>query len=382
MNIARKHARINDFDLPPLIVPPDINYVGVFLTFRCNLDCSYCINDPDQLGARSALGRGEMTPDQWGAGLRRLGLAEDLPISLQGGEPVLYGRGQGLRHILAQVDVQFDLLTNLPLPPERMRYCRGGHTERLRRAAPYPSVRVSHHPLEMDHAWGRGIHVLVERCEALGDLGFAVTTDKQTSDVGIYMVTHPDNMAACEEVARVTEGRVVFETKEFLGLHAGKLFGNYRYPFSTDLVAGGHWKTTLRCECQTTELLIDPLGFVWPCHYYLYECWQRTMPQPVFDWLSRRGFAFSPEAVQDLSLKPLGHILDPEFDPAVLRRFRRCDHYGRCIGCDTKVKNNRFQALDDKGEAHTSVEIRHIEFPSALRTKVAQIAEGRPTGSI
>ena len=49
-----------------------------------------------------------------------------------------------------------------------------------------------------------------------------------------------------------------------------------------------------------------------------------------------------------------------------LGEFRACPHYGRCIGCDTKVKNNRFQSLDDLNIAHTSVEIRNIEMPPEL----------------
>ena len=46
--------------------------------------------------------------------------------------------------------------------------------------------------------------------------------------------------------------------------------------------------------------------------------------------------------------------------------FRRCEHYGRCIGCDTKIKNNRFQSYYDQGVAHTSVVIRNIQMPASL----------------
>ncbi len=65
-------------------------------------------------------------------------------------------------------------------------------------------------------------------------------------------------------------------------------------------------------------------------------------------------------------LKPIGHILDPDFSMDALREFRPCSYYGRCIGCDTKVKNNRFQSLYDQNIPHTSVEIRNIQMPPEL----------------
>jgi hypothetical protein len=364
-------------DLPLLRLHRDINYVGVFLTFGCNLACSYCINDPDQIGAREQMAHGEMSPDQWIAALSRLQMPADLPFTFQGGEPTLYHRGRGVGMILAGVDAHFDLLTNLALPPERMKICLNGQTARLRRPSPYPSIRVSYHPGEMKRAWsGRGIETLVERCEAMRDLGFTVAPDKRNSDVGIYLVSHPNNVDAIAEAKRHTAGRVAFEPKEFLGLHEGKLYGTYRYPFSTNLVAGQHWPTGLSCECRTTELLIDPLGFVWPCHHHLYETWMRAAPQAAFDLLATRKFQGFSAACQSLPFTPLGHILDPEFDTAVLRQWHGCSHYGSCIGCDTKVKNDRFQSLEDANQAHTSVEIRGIDFPEEL---IADLPEWQRT---
>jgi hypothetical protein len=123
---------------------------------------------------------------------------------------------------------------------------------------------------------------------------------------------------------------VLIEKKPFLGRHNGKLYGDYLYPdatFSTKIK---------RCECRTTELLIDPLGDVWQCHYHLYNKWAGG------------------------DSKPVGNMLDPEFSMDALAEFRTCDSYGKCIGCDVKIKNNRHQSLLHEGKPHTSVEIRNI----------------------
>ncbi len=359
--------------LSRLPVPADVNYVGVFLTFRCNLDCSYCINDPVQQGNRGALvhrGCSEMSPQQWAAALGRLDLPADLPLTLQGGEPTLYDHGRGLGEILAAVDARFDLLTNLALPPERMALCLGASANKLRREAPYPSIRVSYHPAEMNRVWGEGITTLIERYERLAELGFAVTGDKRTSDVGIYMVDHPDNAATFRQARAAAEGRVAFEAKEFLGTHDGQLYGTYKYPFSTNLLAGGIFDRPLPCECRTSELLIDPLGFIWPCHFYLYETWTRTPPIAAFRAMTEAGFVMDGALADAMPFRPVGHILDPGLSLADIRRFHPCTSYGQCIGCDTKVKNDRFQSLEDLGQAHTSVDIRAIAMPEAVLSQV------------
>jgi hypothetical protein len=361
-------------DLSALALPAGFNYIGVFLTFGCNLNCTYCINDPGQAGERIVMGNSEMPAEFWAVGLSRLApaLTDDLPITLQGGEPTMFGRGAGLADILGGVDAKFDLLTNLALPSPSMQRCIGPHGERLRRSAPYPSIRVSYHPAEMDRVWTKGLETLIERCEALRAAGFTVDPDKRVSDVGIYLVAHPDNLPVLEEARRVAAGRISLEPKEFLGLEDGVLYGTYKYPFSTDLIVGGHGTKTLSAMCRTSELLIDPLGFVWPCHHHLYETWMRGGTREAFAMLREREFCFGGDAVRALPLKPIGHILDPAFTLEALATFRTCAHYGSCIGCDTKSKNNRLQSLEDAGQAHTSVEIRNIAFTSELLEKITQ----------
>lgn len=374
--------------LPELIVPASLNYIGLFLTLECNLNCSYCINDPLQAGRRSVLFpiaqrtvRKEMSPEQWIAGLSRLPLPPDLPITLQGGEPMLYGGGKGLGQILAGVSHSFDLLTNFALKPEVFVRNLNGQQAKLQRAAPYPSIRVSYHADEMNRVWsGGGFSELVERCLALGQYGFRVSPDKAQSDVGIYMVEHPQNRVS-DEMRDLVAGRLPFEGKEFLGVYQGALYGHYLYPFSTDLIARGFASQTLRCECQTSELLIDPLGFIWGCHFFLYESWSHGGPGLAFAALEQQDFRFkrcASDLFSGMSWAPIGHLLDPEFALEDLAVYRPCSFYGRCVGCDTKIKNDRFQNYYDRGVAHTSVSIRNIEMPEEIYAQVEDKAACRP----
>jgi len=375
-------------ELKPLQLPDSLNYIGLFLTLECNLNCSYCINDPEQSGRRATLfpiqgktTRKTLTPDQWRDALLRIPVREDLPITLQGGEPMLYWGGKGLGIVLERVPHSFDLLTNFPVTPDVFVRNLNGQQAKLQRRAPYPSIRVSYHADEMDRVWkGRGFAELVDRCEGLKDHGFRVSPDKSQSDVGIYMVEHPQNRVTAQMRAAF-EGRVPFEGKEFLGVHEGKLYGHYLYPFSTDLIARGIHPQTLHCECRTTELLIDPMGFVWGCHFYLYQAWSKGGLQQEFAALEAEEFTFTQSAHRIFAgrrIAPIGHLLDPEFSMDALKRYRACDQYGRCIGCDTKIKNNRFQSYYDHGVAHTSVQIRGIQMPEHLLDRIAEPERARP----
>jgi hypothetical protein len=364
--------------LEPLAPPPTLNYIGVFLTLGCNLNCAYCINDPQQSAGRKALfplQAPEMSPDYWIKALERLPARADLPITLQGGEPSLYWRGKGLGDLLAGLGNSFDLLTNMTLPADVFAAGLKDQQEKLRRAAPYPSIRVSYHADEMEKLWrGRGFERLVENCLALGEHGFTVTPDKATSDVGIYVVDHPDNHIS-DEMRDAVAGRLPLEMKPFLGVHEETLHGDYLYPYSTDLIARGFAEKTLNVECRTTELLIDPLGFIWGCHFHLYETWRRGAPALAFASLEQHEFRFSEHGralFEGKPLTPVGHILDPEFSLDHLQTFRSCAFYGRCIGCDTKIKNDRFQSLDDRQNPHTSVEIREIDMPAHLLHKLSE----------
>ena len=73
-----------------IIMGPQHNYVAFFLTLSCNLKCSWCIN-LHEVGSRfEQAGRNKMTPDEWVEAVNRLVLRDDLPLTLQGGEPTLH----------------------------------------------------------------------------------------------------------------------------------------------------------------------------------------------------------------------------------------------------------------------------------------------------
>lgn len=362
--------------LPKLELPDTLNYIGTFMTMSCNLSCKYCVNIPDSNQAltdrdtlfpiASAKSSNGMSPQQWVEAFNRIPNRDDLPVTLQGGEPSLYWGGKGLAEIFKGVDHYFDLLTNMA----SLSFYKTieGQQHKLQRKSPYPSIRVSFHNMEMDRVWkGKGFEELVRRCEALKDYGFNISPDKKVSDVGIYQVSHPLNPIPPEELWK---GKVPFETKEFLGVHDGELYGTYAYPHSTDLISRGIWHETLSCECKTSELLVDPNGFVHSCHQHLYEVWAKGGTTKEFNLLAALNFEFkkfSHNLFSPDSVKPLGHILDAEFVMEDLNQFRVCHDYGKCSGCDVKSKNSRHQSLDDAGIAHTSVTIRDVKWPEGFK---------------
>lgn len=281
--------------LAPIILPPDYNYIGVFLTLQCNLQCSYCINRFGDL----ASGRRLLPAGEWVAGLNRIVTSPDLPITLQGGEPTLHPDFSAIVTAI-KPELNIDLLTNLETDLDR--FMREISPGRMHREAPYASIRVSYHPETMK------IEPLAAKVQRLLAAGYSV---------GIWGVLHPDQ---AEEVMRAQEYCISlgidFRTKEFLGEHGGTMHGLLSYPGSCDR------KRTGVVSCRTTELIIGPDGGVYRCHSDLYA-----------------GRA------------PVGNILDPELQ--ISTDFRRCDCYGFCNPCDVKLKTNRFQSF-----GHTSVEIR------------------------
>lgn len=281
--------------LPPLLVPASYNYIAAFLTLRCNLRCSYCINGFGALSRSRRL----LTAQEWLAGLNRLHSRPDLPITLQGGEPSLH---PGFYEIVTGVrpETALDLLTNLQFAPDL--FMARVPASRLKRDAPYASIRVSYHPETMK------LTELIAKVTTLLGQGYSV---------GVWAVEHPTQTAAIAEAeARCRAQGIDFRRKEFLGTHEGVMHGSYTYEGAVDSEAKAH------VECRTSELLIGPTGDLYRCHSDLYA-----------------------------DRAPYGHLLDP--DLRIEEGFRPCAVYGSCNPCDVKTKTNRFQQF-----GHTSVEIR------------------------
>jgi sulfatase maturation enzyme AslB (radical SAM superfamily) len=280
--------------LAPVVLPETCNYIGVFLTLDCNLTCSYCINRFN--GPVSA--ERMMSGAQWLAGLNRLSIRPDLPITLQGGEPTLH---PDFFEIVRGVspELPLDLLTNLETDLDR--FTAEIKPSRLWREAPYASIRVSFHPESMQ------IETLASRVSRLQAAGY---------HIGIWGVSHPKWREQIARAADYCSGLGIdFRTKEFLGEFEGTFYGNLAYPDACD----GQEHPLV--ECRTSELLVGPGGDVYRCHADLYR-----------------------------DRNAIGHLLDPRFDVAEISR--PCSHYGDCNPCDVKLKTNRFQEF-----GHTSVEI-------------------------
>ncbi|MBU0481260.1 MAG: radical SAM protein [Proteobacteria bacterium] len=286
----------------PLIIPETYNYVGVFLALHCNLRCSYCINRFGELDCSRPLLSGEA----WVAGLNRIVSRGDLPITLQGGEPSLhpdfYEIINGIRP-----DLNIDLLTNLQFDVDE--FMERVTPARIRREAPYASIRVSYHPESMD------LDKLLFKVLKMVERGYSI---------GVWAVAHPQAMVAIAEAGeKCSTLGIDFRTKEFLGGYQGKIYGSYKFAGAI----GG--RTGRRVECRTSELLLGPHGDLYRCHSDLYGGRQSC-----------------------------GHLNAPDLQ--LSECFQECDYFGDCNPCDVKIKTNRFQEF-----GHTSVEIRFAEQTEA-----------------
>lgn len=277
-------------------VPEDLTYIGAFITFRCGYSCPYCITRHGELKPRE-----EMTTVQWIEGLNRLLIPKGLmvPITLQGGEP---SKRPSFTEIINGLSGRFyiDILTNLDFDIDD--FMRRVKPERLQRDVPYASIRASYHPeSDIDELLGK-----VLRMQSRG------------YSIGVFAVEHPD--LDLRRIGRMSAHLGIdFRTKEFLGWHEGKLYGDYKYPDAVD----GEAKTV---ECRMTELLVAPNGDLYRCHRDLYA-----------------------------GENPLGNLLDDGLE--IEFKFRKCERFGGengCNPCDVKLKNDRFQKF-----GACSMEIRY-----------------------
>lgn len=282
------------------------NYAAFFLTLACNLKCPYCINLHDGGSRHNKADRTHMDADAWIKAANRLKLRNDLPLTLQGGEPTLYKDFYRVVNEVKQ-EIKMDLMTNLRFEVDD--FIKNVPVERFTREAPYAAIRVSYHPGQ------NNIDDLVRKTVKLQEAGFRI---------GLYGILQPDGEMRThilETQEKCLKLGIDFRTKEFLGEWKGKLYGTFK--FEGAVMGGSH----NLCECRTTELLVDPAGYVYRCHSDLYE-----------------------------GRSPIAHILEASFTEEELEKFRPCEFYGNCNPCDVKVKTDRFQVF-----GHTSCEIQHIK---------------------
>jgi radical SAM protein with 4Fe4S-binding SPASM domain len=278
-----------------MIIPPkktiwkECTYIAAFLTMKCPLKCSYCINNHSQTFSRNSFE--EIEPEQWINFINNLDNPNDTPITLQGGEPTSY---KGFYDILSNINpsIKLDLLTNLTF--DIRKFCSLIKPERFYRDdVIYTPIRISFHPEEMD------IEETITKTKILIDNGF---------QVGIFVVDHPSNAKIIREMHyRCLQERIYFWIKDFLGVYDNKLFGIYK---NTDAIGKNEGK---KVQCRTRELLISPNGNIYKCHSDLYE-----------------------------NVNPIDNIENNKIQLKYC--FRECNRYGLCNPCDLKIKTNRFFA--------------------------------------
>lgn len=281
--------------MKPIIIPQTYNYIAIFLSLACNLKCKYCINYFEE----GKFAKKHLTGEDWIKGVNRIVSREDIPVTLQGGEPSLH---KDFIYILNNIkpELNIDILTNLQFDEDE--FIRSVNPNRIKRKSPYASIRVSYHPETMQ------LDPLIKKVLKLQNNGFSV---------GIWGVMYP---AQETKIVRAKEYcnslGIDFRMKEFLGEYDGKIYGTYRYKGACDK------KFTRNVLCRTTELIIGSYGDIYRCHSDLYE-----------------------------DRKPIGNILNENFE--LEDKFRDCNVFGHCNPCDVKIKTNRLQQF-----GHTSVEIK------------------------
>lgn len=279
-----------------MIIPDSYNYIGVFLTYDCELSCPYCINRYNNL---------KPTPPTtifwWAEHLPKIKTTKELPLTLQGGEPTGIAGFSWLVKELHKQDVYMDLLTNGDFNPYY--FCKKISPKIFKRGAKYASIRFSYHPRETT------IEHLADSVNWM---------KKQGYDVGIWGLDHPAfkslNAHAVEYCAKL---KIDFRIKEFLGIWKNKRYGTYKYP---DGVSQRSHKNFV--FCKPSELLINPQGNIFVCHRNLY-----------------------------MGENSQGSISNPNIK--LLDKYKICYNFGFCNLCDIKLKFNRYQ----KG-GHCSVDIK------------------------
>jgi len=179
-----------------LTLPEDYNYIGVFLTFRCQLHCYYCINRINNLEMR-----GEINGAAWVRIINSI-YTRDIPITLQGGEPTVH---KDFYYIVNNIneEIHIDLLTNLQFDIDE--FIQNIPPERLKRDAPYASIRVSYHPVAMKY------EDIKARTLKMLDRGY---------HIGIWAVMHPQYEGLIHQVKEdAIKAGIDFRVKTFLGFY-------------------------------------------------------------------------------------------------------------------------------------------------------------------
>jgi hypothetical protein len=267
-------------DKEKMKLPQRYNYAEAYLTFRCNLNCDYCINKFGEFTRRD-----ELTAEEWADALNRIDFG-NVALTLGGGEPTLY---KGFYELVDRLNMPIDLLTNLQFDVE----------EFIKRVNPdkfseseipfHHPIRASYHAEQMDR------DQTIKKMRRLRNAGF---------NAGLFGIRHPylinENMAMA---FLTSKAGIPFYEKDFLGEVDGRMYGFFKYP-------EGLSKKLNPVLCRTRELLIASDGLAYRCHRDLYKG-----ENPIGDIRTM-------EKIEDI--------------------FRPCKSFGECNPCDVKLKTNKY----------------------------------------
>lgn len=266
--------------MTPIKLPEYYNYIEAYLTYDCNMNCSYCLNRYQDLTCPRPL----RTKD-WIRALARIIPNSDLPITLGGGEPTVY---PGFYEVVDTIpNGTVDLLTNGTFDAKE--FMDRINPGKFKRNTKYASIRVSLHPTT-------NIKLVMNNMIELKKNGYSI---------GMWCTDHPEMTNLMLRVRDIcNDYEIDFRVKEFLGYYKNKLYGRYKYPSALGR------SYTSAVMCKPSELLISPDGKVFRCHRDLYN-----YQNPIGDMLKNIDF--------------------PE--------FLECGEYGQCHPCDVKLKYDRHQ---------------------------------------
>ena len=202
-------------------LPNSYNYIGLFLTFRCCYNCSYCINWKNLVK--------EVESEYWINCLRNL--ETDLSVTLSGGEPSLY---KGFYEVINEIPQKIDILTNLQF--DVVEFKERVSPDRFDSGKSFAPIRASFHSEFMD------IEETLRKVDFLMEAGFRI---------GLYCVDHVSNNYAIKELGKI----------KWLDFQIKPLLDNkVKESYVSNLV-----------KCRTSQLLLNPEGKIFGCHRDLYK---------------------------------------------------------------------------------------------------------------
>lgn len=296
-------------DYKPRVIPSKFNsYWAAFITLGCNLNCEYCIQRIDEVGARKALNY-KIVPGrmwvralnliQWRTKRRFLRRAKRKKLAIIGGEPTIH---PDFMEIVNGLDRNWSITvtTNLATPifSDIKKFLRN-----LR-----PKARLKFHAsLHFQYADAK---LFIERVLELKRGGLNVKR--------LFIVAHPEIIDQIPEYEkRFKEKGLFLEVQRFTGFYKGKLYplgeeGQLKYHFDDGITDYSKYEEgfSLKSEkpilCRLNRVLFAPDGDIYNCHYKLY-----TKSEECY-----------------------GNLFDHNFKTDIPTDFFLCRHYGYCNPCE------------------------------------------------